>query len=55
MALFGNAVTPLIYGAITDVADPRVSYFWILLPGFAYLVWYSIWGHRIVTWSCKKK
>lgn len=55
MALFGNAVTPLIYGAITDASDPRIAYFWILLPGFAYLVWYSVWGHRIVSWSCKKR
>ena len=46
MALFGNAVVPLIYGYIAD--------FWILLPGFAYLMFYAFCGYRITSWSGRK-
>ena len=51
MALFGNAVTPLIYGAIVDAYTPKVAYFWILLPCFLYLTWYAFWGYRITSWK----
>lgn len=54
MALFGNAVTPLIYGAIVDASTPRVAYLFILIPCFTFLVWYSIWGYRITSWAPKK-
>lgn len=54
MALFGNAVTPLIYGAIVDVSTPKVAYMWILIPSFAFLVWYSIWGYKITSWTPAK-
>ncbi len=55
MALFGNAVVPLIYGHIADVASLREAYFWILLPGFAFLVFYAFWGHKITSWQPKWK
>lgn len=56
MALFGNAITPLIYGAIVDTSGSyKTAYFWILLPCFLYLVWYSFWGYRITSWKPAKK
>jgi glucose/galactose transporter len=52
MALFGNAVTPLIYGAIVDASGSyKTAYLWILLPCFAYLVWYSFHGYKITSWK----
>ena len=54
MALFGNAVVPLIYGYIADTASLRIAYFWILLPGFAYLMFYAFCGYRIISWSGRK-
>ena len=54
MALFGNAVVPLIYGYIADTASLRIAYFWILLPGFAYLMFYAFCGYRITSWSGRK-
>ncbi len=55
MALFANALVPLIYGWIADTASLRQAYMWILLPGFAYLVFYAFAGHRLTSWSYKKK
>lgn len=55
MALFGNAVTPLIYGAIVDRTTPQTAYLFILIPCFLYLVWYSLWGYRIISWKPTKK
>ncbi|GHU99556.1 glucose/galactose MFS transporter [Bacteroidia bacterium] len=51
MALFGNAVVPLIYGWIADNASLRQAYMWILLPGFLYLIFYAFVGHRIIRWK----
>lgn len=52
MALCGNAFLPMIYGAIADVYDVRAGY-WILIPCFIYLVFYSIYGYKINTWRIK--
>lgn len=51
MALFGNAVVPLIYGYIADTASLRDAYFWILLPSYVYLIFYATYGHKITSWS----
>jgi fucose permease len=55
MALFANALVPLIYGRIADTVSLRQAYMWILLPGFAYLVFYAFAGYRLTSWSFKKK
>lgn len=53
MALFGNAVVPLIYGYIADTASLRDAYFWILLPSYVYLIFYATYGYKITSWSKK--
>ena len=55
MALFGNAVTPLLYGAIVDHATPRIAYLCILVPGFLYLTWYSLHGYKITSWTKRQR
>lgn len=55
MALFGNAVVPLLYGWIADTASLRLAYFWILLPGFLFLIFYAFVGYKITSWSFKKR
>jgi fucose permease len=49
MGLSGNAVLPLIYGAIGDHYSLRAGY-WVLIPCFIYLVWFAFHGHTINHW-----
>jgi len=51
MALFGNAIVPLIFGHLADTGSLRMAYFWILLPSFAFLIFYAFHGHKINNWS----
>jgi fucose permease len=46
MGLSGNAILPLIYGAIGDHQGLRIGY-WVLIPCFLYLVWFAFHGHTI--------
>ncbi|WP_423129377.1 sugar MFS transporter [Gaoshiqia sp. Z1-71] len=52
MGLSGSAIVPLIYGYIADLHNPRIAY-WVLLPCYAYLVYYAYYGYRVKHWSLK--
>lgn len=54
MGLSGNAILPLIYGAIGDNHGLRAGY-WVLIPCFIYLVWFAFYGHTINYWKSEKK
>ncbi|WP_293913322.1 MULTISPECIES: sugar MFS transporter [unclassified Sphingobacterium] len=49
MGLCGNAILPLIYGAVADVSNVQTAYA-VLIPCFLYLVFYAFIGHRIKNW-----
>jgi fucose permease len=49
MALCGNAVNPLIYGALADAYNPRIAYI-ILILFYMYLIFYAIRGYKIKHW-----
>jgi len=50
MGLSGNAVMPLIYGAIADSHGLQKAY-WVLLPCYLYLVFYAFYGYRLRRWT----
>ncbi len=50
MGLSGNAILPLIYGALADHFDLRRGY-WTLIPCFMFLVWFAFRGHRVDSWK----
>ncbi len=50
MGLCGNAIMPLIYGALADSFNVRIAY-WVLFPCYLYLVFYAAYGHKIRTWK----
>lgn len=50
MGLCGNAIMPLIYGALADSFNVRIAY-WVLFPCYLYLVFYAVYGHKIRTWK----
>ncbi len=53
MGLCGNAILPLIYGALADDYSLRVGY-WVLIPCFVYLIYFAIHGHTINHWKTPK-
>lgn len=50
MGLCGNAILPLVYGAIADGSSLKTAY-WVLVPCFLYLVFYALWGYKIEHWK----
>ena len=54
MGLCGNALLPLLYGAMADITDARQAY-WVLLPCYLYLVFYAHKGYKIRTWTLATK
>ena len=50
MALCGNAVLSLLYGLVSDYMSLQASY-WLLLPCFAYMVFYAVYGYKIEHWK----
>lgn len=54
MGLCGNAILPMIYGAVADISTVKAAY-WVLVPCFSYIVFYAFVGHKIKYWSKKPK
>lgn len=52
MALCGNAVMTLSYGALADKVGLHNAY-WLLIPCFAYMIYYAVWGYKIENWRKK--
>lgn len=59
MALGGSAIMPIVYNAfvemganngLNDFSAMRYAYA-VLIPCFAYIVWYATWGFRIKSWK----
>lgn len=50
MGLCGNAFLPLVYGHFADAYTPRTAYL-VLLPCYAYLIFYAMRGYRLRKWS----
>jgi MFS transporter, FHS family, L-fucose permease len=53
MGLCGSALYPLVYGYYADLYDVGTAY-WVLLPGYLYLVYYAFYGHLVKTWGFSK-
>lgn len=54
MGLCGNAIMPLIYGHIADLAGARLAYL-LLIPCYAYLIFYAYHGYKIRQWTVKRQ
>lgn len=57
MALCGSAIMPIVYntfvGDVSNFESMKIAY-WILIPCFAYIVWYGSFGFKIDSWKPKK-
>ncbi|WP_152267270.1 sugar MFS transporter [Agriterribacter humi] len=46
MGIIGGAVTPLLYGYISDKIDPQQAY-WVMIPCYAFILFFAMKGHKI--------
>jgi fucose permease len=46
MGVVGGAISPLLYGTLSDSFNPRVGY-WILVPFYLFLLYFSLIGFRV--------
>ena len=49
MALCGNALMTLLYGAVSDRIGLHGAY-WLLIPCFVFMLFYAVYGHKIEKW-----
>ena len=45
MGVVGGAVSPLVYGAISDASNPQIAY-WILIPFYLFILYFSTSGYK---------
>lgn len=50
MGLCGNAIVPLFYGYVADASNAQQAY-WVLLPCYLYLVFYSFYAYKLRHWT----
>ena len=51
MGIAGGALLPLVFGVVADSSgDPRAAY-WLMLPCYAFVLYYAVAGHRKRSWS----
>ncbi|QDO95174.1 sugar MFS transporter [Formosa sediminum] len=66
MAISGGAVIPPLYGKLVDlnnvsllseglseseaIAQAATSSYWILIPCYAFILFFAIWGHKFKSW-----
>lgn len=48
MAIGGGAILPLMYGYLAEDYNTKVAY-WIVVPGYLMILFYSAYGHKIRT------
>lgn len=60
MALSGSAIMPIVYNSFVELNTHLSAFeamktaYWILIPCFAYIVWYALMGHKIKSWKPNK-
>ena len=47
MGIAGGAVVPQVYARIVPTLGPPSAFFWIVAPCYAYILFYSLKGHRV--------
>lgn len=52
MAISGGAILPLLWGKLSDTIGSQPAY-WILLPLYAFILYYAQSGHKLTSWKKK--
>ena len=55
MGISGGAIFPLLYGVISETTSNAQTSYLIMLPCYAFILFYALKGHKITNWSHIKK
>jgi FHS family L-fucose permease-like MFS transporter len=48
MMIAGGALLPLVWGRLSDIfIDHPQSAYWICVPCYLYILYYSVWGYKV--------
>lgn len=50
MGVCGGAILPLVYGYLADRAGSTQQGYWIMIPLYAYVLYFAAFGHRKRSW-----
>ncbi|WP_340679692.1 sugar MFS transporter [Paraglaciecola sp.] len=50
MGISGGALFPLLYGAFAEYSGSTQVSYWILLPCYAFILYYAVKGHKKTAW-----
>ena len=50
MAIMGGALIPLIYGHFASTTGNSQISYWVMLPCYAFILFYAVKGHKIKNW-----
>ena len=50
MGIAGGAVLPLLYGYLAESSGNSQGAYWILLPCYAFILFYAFKGHKLTAW-----
>jgi glucose/galactose transporter len=50
MAIMGGALLPPVWGKLADLLGSAQKAYWILIPGYFMIFYYSVWGHKKKNW-----
>lgn len=53
MGIAGGAIIPLIYGYLADGSGDLQSPYWIMVPCYAFIVFYAVKGHKLRQWRSR--
>jgi FHS family L-fucose permease-like MFS transporter len=53
MAIAGGALLPLVYGQVAHTTGNSQMAYWVMLPCYAFILFYALKGHKLKTWSKK--
>ncbi len=51
MAIAGGATIPLVYGQISDATGNSQMAHWIMVPCYAFILFYALKGHKLKSWK----
>jgi len=50
MGIAGGALLPLIYGQVAHVTNNSQMAYWVMLPSYAFILFYAVKGHTLKNW-----
>jgi glucose/galactose transporter len=49
MGIAGGAILPMVYGVLSESVNGQDAY-WMMLPCYAFIAYYALWGHKKRSW-----